>query len=255
VSGLTDVLAVAAGSNFSIALVSDGGGDGVGNDGTVWTWGDNFRGQLGNNSPVGSSNTPVQVTSENGLGSLTDVVAVAAGSSHSLAVKSDGTVWAWGYDGFGQLGDSISHPSNQSHKPVQVQDVGGSGFLTDATDIAAGAEHSLVAVSPHGPVWAWGRNEFGSLGNGSFGGNFSRPVQAIQLIGAAQVASCDLHSLAVGNADTTPPDTTIDPASVPPANSNSPSATFEFSSNELNSTFSCRRYLVGDTPPPYNTCS
>jgi hypothetical protein len=340
---LTDVLAVAAGGNFSLALVSDGTGDGVSNDGTVWAWGDNFNGQLGNNSPA-SSNVPVQVHGVGDVGFLTDVVAVAAGSAHSLAVKSDGTVYAWGYDGFGQLGDSTSHAGNQSSIPVQVQGVGGSGFLTGVssvaggglhslavksdgtvyawgyngtgglgnnggpdsntpvqvkgvggvgflggvtsvaagsehslalkgdgavyawgnnfkgqvgdgtsgnqrntpvqvrdesgsgfltgvTDVAAGAEQSLATVSPHGTVWAWGRNDFGSLGNGSFGGNFSRPVQAIQLIGATQVAAGDFHSLAVADADTTPPDTTIDPGSIPPANSDSSSESFEFSSS------------------------
>jgi hypothetical protein len=349
---LTDVLAVAAGGNFSLALVSDGTGDGVSNDGTVWAWGDNFNGQLGNNSPA-SSNVPVQVHGVGDVGFLTDVVAVAAGSAHSLAVKSDGTVYAWGYDGFGQLGDSTSHAGNQSSIPVQVQGVGGSGFLTGVssvaggglhslavksdgtvyawgyngtgglgnnggpdsntpvqvkgvggvgflggvtsvaagsehslalkgdgavyawgnnfkgqvgdgtsgnqrntpvqvrdesgsgfltgvTDVAAGAEQSLATVSPHGTVWAWGRNDFGSLGNGSFGGNFSRPVQAIQLIGATQVAAGDFHSLAVADADTTPPDTTIDPGSIPPANSDSSSESFEFSSATELARFECK---------------
>ena len=134
-----------------------------------------------------------------------------------MAVKSDGTVYAWGDNQFGQLGNGSSGLNVQSNVPVQVQGVGGSGFLTGVTDVAAGAEHSLAAVSPQGTVYAWGRNEFGSLGNGSFGGNFSRPVQAIQLIGATQVASGDFHSLAVADVDTTSPTTTATPSSAPNA--------------------------------------
>ena len=348
---LTDVLAVAAGGNFSLALVSDGTGDGVPNDGTVWAWGDNFRGQLGNNSPA-SSNVPVQVHGVGDVGFLTDVVAIAGGSSHSLAVKSDGTVYAWGYDGFGQLGDSTSHAGSLSRTPVQVHGVGGSGFLTGvssvaggglhslalmsdgtvyawgyngsgglgnnggsdsttpvqvkgeggagfltgvtdiaagsehslaikdgtvyawglnnfrqlgddtsvfqrnapvkvkgeggvgfltgATDIAAGAHHSLAAVSANGTVWAWGRNDLNSLGDGTSTTPRPTPVQSIQLIGATQVASGDFHSLAVADADTTAPDTTID--SGPDNPTNSTQASFEFSSSATDlASFECRR--------------
>src|SRR6185369_10829783 len=74
--------AVAAGNGFTLALASDG---------TVWGWGLNNLGQLANDTTT-EEHSPVQV----GSGSLTNIVAIAAGSAHGLAVKDDGTVWAWG---------------------------------------------------------------------------------------------------------------------------------------------------------------
>src|SRR6266851_5429957 len=85
VTGLTGVTQVAAGGLHSLALRSDG---------TVWAWGYNFVGQLGNGTQTGSG-TPVQVTG------LTGVIQVAAGGLHSLALRSDGTVWTWGDGGTG----------------------------------------------------------------------------------------------------------------------------------------------------------
>jgi alpha-tubulin suppressor-like RCC1 family protein len=70
-------------------------------DGTVWAWGWNSNGELGNGEYT-HSNTPVQVSG------LTDVQAITAGAYHSLALKTDGTVWAWGADGVGQLGDGTN---------------------------------------------------------------------------------------------------------------------------------------------------
>ncbi|HZD60439.1 MAG TPA: hypothetical protein VE439_08330, partial [Anaerolineae bacterium] len=92
----------------SAALVSPKIAAGVGchslalkQDGTVWGWGDNSFGQLGDGTKTNRS-TPVQAKA------LTNVTAIAAGDAHSLARKSDGTVWAWGGNGFGQLGDGTT---------------------------------------------------------------------------------------------------------------------------------------------------
>jgi hypothetical protein len=94
VNGLASVRAVASGYGHSLALAADG---------TVWAWGDNTYGQLGDGSggtgPTSIKVTPVQVSG------LANVVGIGAGEQHSLAVKSDGTVWAWGLDGQGELGD------------------------------------------------------------------------------------------------------------------------------------------------------
>jgi len=100
----------------------------VKNDRTVWAWGHNGSGQLGNGSTT-KSNVPVQVTG------LSGVVAVAGGGYHSLAVKSDGTVWAWGYNSYGQLGNGNTTNSNV---PVQVRG------LSNVVAVAAGAYHSLA---------------------------------------------------------------------------------------------------------------
>ena len=92
VQGLSSVTAIAAGEVHSLALKSDG---------TVWAWGNNYYGQLGDGTTT-DRYTPVQVQG------LSSVVAVAADISHSLAVKSDGTVWAWGKNDHGQLGDGTT---------------------------------------------------------------------------------------------------------------------------------------------------
>src|SRR5436190_14533034 len=85
------------------------------------------------------------------------VVAIAAGDAHSLALRSDGTVWAWGANGFGQLGDGTS-----TFRPGAAQIAG----LNDVVAIAAGTEHS-VALRSDGTLWMWGRNQVGQLGDGT----------------------------------------------------------------------------------------
>jgi uncharacterized protein (TIGR03437 family) len=165
VSGLTSVVAIAAGATHSLALKSDG---------TVWAWGDNSEGELGNGSNA-NSNAPVQVSG------LTGVVAIAGGANHSLSLKSDGTVWAWG--------NELGNGSNaNSYVPVQV-----SG-LTGVVAIAGGEFHSL-SVKMDGTVWAWGSNFYGQLGNGS-NAHSNVPVQVSGLTGVAAIAGGEFHSLA-----------------------------------------------------------
>ena len=82
------------------------------------------------------------------------VTQVAAGSSDTVALKSDGTVWAWGYNSDGQLGDGTTF---DRLTPVQVLGPGGTGYLTGVTAIAAGGSHT-AAVKGDGTVWAWGCN-------------------------------------------------------------------------------------------------
>ncbi len=143
VSGLSGVTTVAAGSQHSLALKSDG---------TVWAWGANYSGQLGVDPSIIQENAPVQVSG------LTGIVTIAAGNSHSLALKADGTVWAWGANWAGQLGN---HSTTPSSTPVQV-----SG-LTNITAIAAGYGHGLARVID-GVLHVWGWNAYGQLGNGNY---------------------------------------------------------------------------------------
>src|SRR5581483_949361 len=99
----------------------------LGGAGAVDAWGKDANGELGNNSTT-TTDAPVQVLGVGGTGTLTNVVALAAGGDgHSLALKADGTVWAWGANAYGQLGDNTT---TERHTPVQVLGVGGSGVLT-----------------------------------------------------------------------------------------------------------------------------
>jgi hypothetical protein len=162
VTGLTGVTQVAAGTFHSLAVRSDG---------TVWAWGANNGGQLGDGTTTNRS-VPVQVTG------LTGVTQVAAGTFHSLAVRSDGTVWAWGNNLHGQLGDGTT--TNRS-VPVQVTGLSG------VTQVAAGWGQSL-AVKSDGTVWAWGYNLQGELGDGTTTDS-PVPVPVAGLSGVVQVAA------------------------------------------------------------------
>jgi alpha-tubulin suppressor-like RCC1 family protein len=124
---------------------------------------------LGLNDVV-SRSSPVQV------GALTDWYLIAAGKSHSLAIKSNGTLWSWGLNNRGQLG--VSTGSNTS-SPVQV------GALTDWVAVFAGGDHSL-AKKANGTLWAWGYNGQGQLGQNDTA-NRSSPTQIGALTTWSQV--------------------------------------------------------------------
>ena len=162
-SPLTGVAAIAAGGGHSLALLSGG---------TVSSWGYNGRGQLGFRN-ISTMNRmfpgPVVDKSNN---TLAPVTAVAAGGSHSLFLKNDGTVWACGFNSSGQIGDGTT--DNQTHGVVQVLSQKGDltaappvaeVVLSNITAIAAGLDHSL-ALDGNGNVWAWGFNFYGQVGNG-----------------------------------------------------------------------------------------
>jgi alpha-tubulin suppressor-like RCC1 family protein len=172
-------VAIAAGGAHSLALKSDG---------TVWAWGYNGYGQLGDGT-TSSRSLPVPVSG------LSGVTAIAAGNNgyittHSLALKSDGTVWAWGYNNYGQLGDNSTTARNS---PTQVLSAVGQPF-TSVTAIAAGGGHSL-ALKADGTAWAWGYNYYGQLGDGSTTAR-GLPVQLPGLTGVTAIAAGDNHSLA-----------------------------------------------------------
>jgi len=142
----------ASGSNHSIALTSDG---------RVASWGYNAFGQLGNGT-FNDSNIPVSVTGTALSGKT--VIAIAAGQFHNLALCSDGTLVAWGYNFYGQLGNGATSNSNA---PVAVSRT---GVLSGKTiiSIAAGSYHSFALCSD-GTLAAWGYNGNGELGNGGTG--------------------------------------------------------------------------------------
>ncbi len=177
---LSAVVAVAAGQTHSLALK---------NDGTVWAWGANGGGQLGDGTTT-QQLTAVQVRDVSG-GYLSDVVAVAAGQSHSLAVRSDGTAWAWGANDKGQLGDGTTTPRPTA---VQVRDETGA-YLTQVVAVASRKNHSY-ALKSDGTIWACGYNGSGQLGDGST----TQRTQAVRvgtLSDMTALAAGDSHGLAV----------------------------------------------------------
>lgn len=120
------------------------------NDGSVWSWGYNVYGNLGDNSTI-SRSSPVLVV---GNHSFIDII---SGSNHTIALKADGSIWCWGLNNYGQLGDNTT--TNRS-SPVSV--IGGHSFIS----LGIGYYHSL-ALKADGTLWTWGYNGTGELGQGN----------------------------------------------------------------------------------------
>jgi len=218
IPGFADAVAVAIGeAGFTLVARADG---------SVWSWGANFDGELGDGT-VTSRTTPAPIPG------LRDVIGVAAGYYHGLAVTRDGTVWAWGSNSSGQLGrgsfDNDPHPT-----PQQIGGLGGVvavaggadnslALLADGTvrgwgqgqfdgqyvvlrptpapvagvggivAIAAGVQHRL-ALGGDGTLWAWGGNSDGQLGLGTR--DDARPTRVPGLPPLAAIAASDYFSLA-----------------------------------------------------------
>ena len=144
----------------------------VRSDGTAWAWGFNGFGELGDGTTTNRSRY-------GDIGALGNVVGVAAGWTfrygHTLAVRSDGTAWAWGDNTHGDLGDGTT---DGRLAPVQVRG------LTGVTQVAGGCDHSL-ALRSDGTVWAWGYDNVGQLGNGSTASS----AVPVQITGVSQVTA------------------------------------------------------------------
>jgi alpha-tubulin suppressor-like RCC1 family protein len=192
---LGNVTTLAAGAYHSVAVRSDG---------SAWTWGNNSNGQLGNNSnfcspgPCVGSSTPVQVVGAGGTGTLANVVSVAAGATHTVALRSDGTVWTWGDNSSGQLGNgSTCSPAPCGSKvPVQVVGQGGVGTLANIVAVAAGGSHS-IALASDGSVWSWGLNTNGQLGDNTMTLR-NTPVHALTGVSGCAVNLCNIVAVAGG---------------------------------------------------------
>ncbi len=170
-------VAVATGHYHGLAMMADG---------TVRAWGWNSRGQLG---PAGGSTlrsaSPVEV-----LFPGHRAVQVAGGRAHSVALLDDGSIWTWGDNGSGQLGqgvsDALRHPA-----PARVA-VPGSPRVTSV----AGGRDSTFAVDDTGRLWAWGNNQYGQLGTGSTAAE-SSPRLVTGVSGVSRVESGADHTVAV----------------------------------------------------------
>lgn len=202
VKNLTGVVAISAGRTFSMALLSNG---------TVETWGDDEHGQLGNGplweeesektEEVGRfSNTPVAVDG------LSGVKAIAAGTTHALALLEDGTVVGWGDDREGQIGNGAQETAVPHPVPA--------GGLTGVEQIAAGEQDS-AAILDSGELFTWGMNNVASLGLGTRTEAVATPTHVTTLGMVAGVSSGSSQMIAFGEQQ--PSVTAVSPASGPTA--------------------------------------
>ena len=148
---VSDVVTMAVGQRHSVVVRADG---------SVWAWGDNSQGQIGDGTTIGRTR-PVPVVHSSGA-PFKDAVAVAVDDAHSVALKRDGTVWAWGYGALGQLGNGST---TSSPHPVQVIATDGAP-LSGIVAVMVGRAVD-IALRRDGTVWSWGDNNQGQLGDGT----------------------------------------------------------------------------------------
>src|SRR6185369_5702908 len=165
--------AVSAGEFHTLALKADG---------SLWAWGDNTKGQLGN---AAASSAPARI------GTASDWTAIAAGGSTSFAIKVDGTLWAWGRNDDGQLGTGAAD-GGVHNAPVKVTSA------QDWTAVSAGNLH-VLAVKRDGTFWAWGDNTSGQLGDGTKTNRYSptRITDPVAIADIVTVAAGAFHSMAL----------------------------------------------------------
>ncbi|MFC1855338.1 MopE-related protein [Thermodesulfobacteriota bacterium] len=151
---------------------------------TVWAWGRNLEGQLGNGTMT-SSNTPVQTLELN----IGNVETIAAGYNHTVAaLKNNGGVWTWGENNHGQFGNDTMTSSNV---PVQTRTLNSGNVAA----ISSGHSHTIALIN-NGYMWTWGYNGKGQLGDGT-NTNSNIPVQVRNLTNAIAVAAGANHSIAL----------------------------------------------------------
>ncbi|HET9049492.1 MAG TPA: hypothetical protein VFN29_11095 [Chiayiivirga sp.] len=182
---MASVGAIAAGTSHSCAMTGTG---------NVWCWGQDTDGQLGNGNFV-SRLLPSRAGSSGGSDIWTGASMVSAGGYHSCALDGEHTVWCWGLNSNGQLGDGSSQAFGWSAVPRHVSDASGQGVLSTIAEVDTGEEYSC-ALSDAGAVWCWGSNYQGQLGDGSTTPR-SRPVQVLGLPDIRHLALGARHACAI----------------------------------------------------------
>ena len=130
-------------------------------DGTLWAWGSNFSGELGNGMSGGEEYMfDLEIDKDSPVKIMDDVISVSAGFNYTMAIKADGSLWAWGNNACGQLG--TGSVSDIVSTPVKIMD--------NVLLVSTHTNHS-AAVKNDGSLWVWGDNAYGQLGNGKQGGS------------------------------------------------------------------------------------
>lgn len=184
------VQTVAGGTNWKDIACGYDSAAGIKSDGTLWTWGRNNKGQLGNNSDIPRS-SPIQTVAG---GSNWKLVSGAMNGYGFGAIKSDGTLWMWGYNNQGQIGNSSTNAFGVS-SPTQTSAAG-----ANWKSVALGYDHT-VGIKTDGTIWLWGNNEYGKLGYGS--GSVSSPTQTVGTATTWKSAACGWRHTAAIKTDGT----------------------------------------------------
>ena len=158
-SELGNIVQVVAGYHYSMALTADG---------RVYAWGDNGYEQLGLGAAHGKHYSAELVKDVSGTAPLGNIVMIAAGKLHALALDANGRVLSWGWAKDGRLGDGVNGNRAFNGRPMPVVGADGLGELGSVVSIGAGPDHSL-AVLANGTLMTWGDGYGGSLGQGATG--------------------------------------------------------------------------------------
>ena len=158
--GVTNWASVSAGPSHTMAIREDG---------TLWGWGNNQDGRLGDGTTF-ERRSPVRIEM-----TVTNWDSVSAGPSHTMAIRKDGTLWGWGNNQHGQIGDGTTF---ERRSPVRI-----GMTVTNWTSVSAGERHT-AAVRANGTLWTWGQNDRGQLGNSMWPSIFlqSSPLQVTMMM-------------------------------------------------------------------------
>ena len=167
---LANIKQVSGGSSHTIAIKTDG---------SLWAWGSNSSGELGDGTTVGKI-LPTRISNDNNWDS------VSAGYGFTLAIKNDSSLWAWGYNGGGRLGDGTTV---DKHTPTRI------GNDSNWDSVSTGSYHS-VAIKEDGSLWVWGNNSSGQLGLGNTT-NRNVPTQVGSNTDWSSVSTSGGHTLAI----------------------------------------------------------
>ena len=173
---MDDVIAVSAGSSHTMAITSDR---------VLWGWGHNGSGRLGYEGTAHELNPahpkPIRI--------MEDVVTVSAGFNHTMAIKTDGSLWAWGFNNSGQLGNGTTTREFTPTSPIRI--------MEDVVAVSAGDGYTM-AITVDGVLWGWGHNSGSDrlgLGNEGLRGLQTSPIKIMEDVAA--VSAWDRHTIAV----------------------------------------------------------